>query len=191
VTTFTEQFAFRTKPAPGDLRVIQGFVNTIDFEDGTDRIGGPQELGEWLAGSGLMTADAPVDEGDVELAHEVREALRALLHANNGEELEPGAIETLKRASESAPVVVSFDDSGSAGFAPAAPGVAGALGQLLGIVHTAMADGNWDRLKACKQHTCQWAFYDRSKNRSGSWCTMEICGNRAKARAYRERRRPE
>ncbi|MGH2778535.1 MAG: CGNR zinc finger domain-containing protein, partial [Actinomycetota bacterium] len=31
------------------------------------------------------------------------------------------------------------------------------------------------------------AFYDHSKNRSGKWCTMRVCGNRAKTRAYRER----
>ena len=48
-----------------------------------------------------------------------------------------------------------------------------------------MADGTWRRLKACREDTCQWAFYDRSKNRSGTWCSMAVCGNRAKARAYR------
>jgi predicted RNA-binding Zn ribbon-like protein len=50
-----------------------------------------------------------------------------------------------------------------------------------------MAAGTWDRLKACRQETCRWAFYDNTKNRSGVWCTMEVCGNRAKARSYRER----
>jgi predicted RNA-binding Zn ribbon-like protein len=45
-------------------------------------------------------------------------------------------------------------------------------------------------MKACALHdSCEWAFYDWSKNRSGTWCDMAVCGNRAKARAYRERRR--
>jgi predicted RNA-binding Zn ribbon-like protein len=53
-----------------------------------------------------------------------------------------------------------------------------------------MANGTWERLKACALHdTCEWAFYDWSKNRSGTWCDMKVCGNRSKARAYRERQK--
>jgi predicted RNA-binding Zn ribbon-like protein len=48
-----------------------------------------------------------------------------------------------------------------------------------------MLDGSWSRLKACRQ--CGWAFYDYSRNRSGSWCSMQLCGNRTKTRAYRRR----
>jgi predicted RNA-binding Zn ribbon-like protein len=58
---------------------------------------------------------------------------------------------------------------------------------VLAIVAEAMAEGTWSRLKACREHSCEWAFYDRSRNRSGVWCSMEGCGNRAKARAFRER----
>jgi predicted RNA-binding Zn ribbon-like protein len=49
--------------------------------------------------------------------------------------------------------------------------------------------GGWERLKACPREECEWAFYDRSKNSSGRWCSMESCGNIEKARAFRERRR--
>ena len=62
------------------------------------------------------------------------------------------------------------------------------VGRVMAIVHAAIADGTWSRLKACREPTCEWAFYDYTKNRSGAWCTMDVCGNRAKARAYRERR---
>jgi predicted RNA-binding Zn ribbon-like protein len=80
-----------------------------------------------------------------------------------------------------------FDADGSAVLEPQAGGAAGALGRLLVIVQTAIAAGTWQRLKACREHSCEWAFYDHTKNRSGAWCTMDVCGNRAKARAYRER----
>jgi predicted RNA-binding Zn ribbon-like protein len=80
-----------------------------------------------------------------------------------------------------------FDDSGVATLEPAAAGVDGALGRLLAIVAAAQADGSWERLKACPWDTCRWAFYDHSKNRSGRWCSMEVCGNRAKVAAYRKR----
>jgi len=50
-----------------------------------------------------------------------------------------------------------------------------------------MAAGNWSRLKVCANETCQLAFYDSSRNRSGRWCSMATCGNRMKGRAYRQR----
>ena len=55
--------------------------------------------------------------------------------------------------------------------------------------NAAIAEGTWARLKACERDSCRWAFYDRSKNRSGHWCSMDVCGAREKnRRAYRRRR---
>ncbi|MGH3715275.1 MAG: CGNR zinc finger domain-containing protein, partial [Micromonosporaceae bacterium] len=65
--------------------------------------------------------------------------------------------------------------------------VDGVLAMLLGAVAEAVAAGTWARLKACRNPHCRWAYYDQSRNRSRSWCSMETCGNRAKARAFRER----
>jgi len=50
-----------------------------------------------------------------------------------------------------------------------------------------MADGSWQRLKACRSETCRWAFIDNARNHSRLWCDMATCGNRAKARAFRSR----
>jgi predicted RNA-binding Zn ribbon-like protein len=43
-------------------------------------------------------------------------------------------------------------------------------------------------LKACPGRHCGWAFYDHSRNQSARWCSMQICGDREKARAYYRRR---
>jgi predicted RNA-binding Zn ribbon-like protein len=51
----------------------------------------------------------------------------------------------------------------------------------------AQADGSWERLKACRDEECRWVFYDSSRNRSGTWCDMGLCGSRTKVRAYRQR----
>ena len=72
---------------------------------------------------------------------------------------------------------------------PDAAGVDGAVARLMAIVAAAVEHGRWERLKACPREECEWAFYDKSKNRSGRWCTMESCGNIEKAKAFRERRR--
>jgi predicted RNA-binding Zn ribbon-like protein len=59
----------------------------------------------------------------------------------------------------------------------------------MAAVTQATVDGTWERLKACPEETCRWAFYDRSKNRSAKWCSMQTCGNMHKARTYRARHR--
>jgi predicted RNA-binding Zn ribbon-like protein len=84
---------------------------------------------------------------------------------------------------------VRFRDGSAVRLEATAPGVAGALGTLVGIVYTAMADGTWPRLKACQRDVCGWLFYDRSRNHSARWCQMAVCGNRTKTRAYRARQR--
>jgi len=82
---------------------------------------------------------------------------------------------------------VRFAADGHVHTTPEAGGVAGAMGRLLAIVAAAQDEGTWARLKACLADDCQWAFYDRSRNRSAVWCDMKVCGNRQKVRSYRER----
>jgi len=176
----------KRQEAPGRLELVRKFVNTLDLEDDEEELGTPKQLDSWLRGHDLLDRGAKVGEGDVERAHEVREALRSLLKENNGFDREAGTIETLHAAADRADIALTFDPEGST-LAPTAPGVDGALGRLLTIVHEAEHDGTWKRLKACPWHTCYYAFYDNTKNASGVWCTMEVCGNRAKAKAYRER----
>jgi predicted RNA-binding Zn ribbon-like protein len=119
----------------------------------------------------------------------VREGLRAVLRHNNGLPLEEAPVERLDRALQRAAVRVRFGPAGEPELVPDATGVDGALARLMAIVATAVETGHWERLKACPREACEWAFYDSSKNRSGRWCSMDSCGNLAKAKAFRERRR--
>ena len=178
------------KAAPGELNHIRRFVNTIDLEDMSDEIAEPGALRDWLAERDLIDERAELTEADLRQAHAVREALRKLLLANNGDPVDPAAVETVNAAAKGAELQVRFAGDGSARLEPVRTGIDAAIGRLLAIAFRAMADGTWPRLKACALHDrCEWAFYDWSKNRSGTWCDMAVCGNRAKAKAYRERRR--
>jgi predicted RNA-binding Zn ribbon-like protein len=47
------------------------------------------------------------------------------------------------------------------------------------------------RLRLCEADDCGWLFIDGSRNRSRRWCDMSDCGNRAKVKRFRERRRSE
>jgi predicted RNA-binding Zn ribbon-like protein len=172
-------------PAPGSLRVVQAFVNTVDREHGPDLLDDPAGFAAWLERN-LLAAD--VREADLPPAREVREALRALLLANNGEPHDPGARAALERAGRRARLEATFPPDGAA-LVPRASGVDGAVGRVLAAAFAAMLDGSWRRLKACPRDVCGWAFYDRSTNASATWCSMQVCGGRVKAGAYYRRRR--
>jgi predicted RNA-binding Zn ribbon-like protein len=175
---------------PPGARLIEEFVNTneLDEADG-EKLRDPNALGEWLSERDLLPAGALVSDDELARALRVREALRSLLLANNGAPLDAGAVTTLNDAADESRLRVSFSAGGGAELVPDQPDVPGALSRILAVTYTAMADESWERLKACRLDDCQWAFYDHSKNRSRTWCSMKVCGNRAKARAYRERQR--
>jgi predicted RNA-binding Zn ribbon-like protein len=179
------------EPAPGELVLVQAFVNSnydLEFEHGAELFADPGALRAWLDRRGLIEPDARVGEREVERALAVREGLRALLIANNGGALDDAAVAALDDVAGSAPLTVALAD-GEPSFRPAAGGVDGAIGLVLSIVSRSMLEGSWQRMKSCRQHDCRWAFYDHSRNAAGSWCSMAVCGGRAKARAYYRRRR--
>jgi len=178
-----------SQAAPGQLEDLRQFVNTRDLDLDTEKLESPEALSEWLAERDLLVAGTRVGQRDLEQAIELRETLRELLLENNGAELDPKSIEALNDAVSGATLSVHFDTDGSPTLAVAGSGTSPVIGPLVAIVYEAMVAGTWSRLKACRADDCNWAFYDRSKNHSGTWCAMRVCGNRAKVRAYRERRR--
>jgi predicted RNA-binding Zn ribbon-like protein len=176
--------------APGELGLVQEFINAGDLQ-GEDRLAQPLSLEEWLRAHRLLALKGRVSEADVRHAIGVREALRDMLAANDGAKVNKDAVEMLSRAARSAQLAVQFDEHGRAKLEPGASGVDAAIGTVIGIAVRAMLDGSWRRLKACRDETCRWAFYDRSKNRSSRWCVMSVCGNRSKVRKFRAlKRRP-
>ncbi len=155
------------KAAPEPLRQVQLFLNSIDVHNGVEW------LPQWLSARDLGR------EG--ERATELREALRALVLANNGVPLDPGALEIVNRAT--ARVSLRLDANSHLHLASDGD----ALDEIVATVLGSMLDGSWERLKACRN--CRWSFYDYSPNRSATWCSMQLCGNRKKTRAYRSRRK--
>jgi predicted RNA-binding Zn ribbon-like protein len=179
------------KAAPGPLAVVQAFVNT-QYGHGRyahAELTSSEQLRAWLEAHDLLEDGAPVTEGDLRRALQLREALRSLLRANNEMEVLASPIEVLNHLASAAPLKVRFHDDGQGTLEPDIAGVDGALASLIGMVFTAMINGTWGRLKVCRNERCQKAFYDTSKNRSGAWCSMARCGSRLKARAYRRRSR--
>jgi len=155
------------KAAPEPLRQVQLLINSCDLHSGDEWLPG------WLTERGL-------GEAELERARELREALRALVLANNGFPLDDGALAAVNRAA--ARVSLRVEAPGRVRL-----GADGdALDQVVAVALGAMLDGSWGRLKACRN--CNWSVHDYSPNRSATWCSMQICGNRTKTRAYRRRR---
>jgi predicted RNA-binding Zn ribbon-like protein len=175
--------------APGRLELLQRFINTSnhDFPPDWDRIGTAEKATAWLRRKALIAPCDRVSEAEAAGLRELREAIRALVVANHGGERDAASATVIREASRSAPLTVAVDAVGRTALEPAQRGVDGAVATLLGILHEAQLTGQWSRMKACRQ--CEYAFFDRSKNRSAAWCAMSICGNRTKNRAYYRRRR--
>jgi predicted RNA-binding Zn ribbon-like protein len=172
-------------PAPGRLALVQAFLNThfdLEEEHGAELLASPEALVAWLRRAGLLEPGVTATHPELWRALTVREGLRAL--ARDG----GGRLEQLDRAARGGAVEVRVTGDGELGFT-AAPGtgVSGALGMMLAIAAIAMADGSWSRLKVCPGEHCGWAFYDASRNRSGRWCSMSVCGGRSKARTHHRR----
>jgi len=169
------------------LDLVRDYVNTLDFETGIDTIASPDELATWFSEQGLVDdLVEPTDEEHAD-ALAVREAIRELLLANNGVEADAGAASmTLEEAGRKACLGVRFED-GRPVLAPEGEGAAGAIGRIVATVAELAPTEEWKRLKGCRDEHCRVAFYDQSRNRSRAWCSMEVCGNREKARSFRKR----
>ncbi|WP_314174542.1 CGNR zinc finger domain-containing protein [Streptomyces winkii] len=176
---------------PEALVLVQELTNTLDVETGEDALSAPGGVAEFARRHGIEGLG-----GDDAAAHELavlcelREALRSACLAHTGTDMPHGASEALRRRLEDAPLVVAVDEAGRAALRPA-EGLTGLpllTARIAVGIATAEADGTWQRLKACEAHDCLWVFYDRSPAGRGRWCSMAVCGSRAKMRTYRAKR---
>jgi predicted RNA-binding Zn ribbon-like protein len=174
--------------ASGDIGLIQAFVNTVDLQDGPERLADPNTLQAWLVANGLLGGSHPVDASDLKHAIALREAIRGAIGPNSGFPVYPVDIATLNGAATASGLRMRFGADGKPRMEPETQGVVGAMGRIVAILYAAMEDPSWTRLKLCRSQQCRWAFYDRSKNRSSRWCTMATCGNREKARRFRSQK---
>jgi predicted RNA-binding Zn ribbon-like protein len=159
-------------PAPEGLALVESLVNTLDVEKGADSLGTPDGR-----------APFGIAEDDLPAARELRESLRAALLAHAGH-APHRAVTPLGELLAHAPLLVAVDISdGSARLVPADSGPLPS--RIAAAVAEALVAGTWTRLKACEAATCHWAYYDRSPAGRGRWCSMQVCGARAKMRRYR------
>jgi hypothetical protein len=149
-----------------DIQLVLSFLNTLDVESGTD------VLREDAAWHGWARRHGAAESGNRAEALLIRDALRATAGVGVlGDRRLGGAIQV--DLVGGLPVLVGSD----------------MVGAVLAASARMAVLGDWERMKICAAEECRWAFFDRSRNRSRTWCSMRVCGNRMKARNWRERAR--
>ena len=183
------QTGSRAMSAPAEL--LCAFANTldVDIDSGSDALSDPAGLTTWLCDNGLVDTDTQASADDLRLATGLRAGIRKAMLAHHDGDTDL-ALPGLDEITAELPLRMTFEGTRPrlVPSLPAAEASAG-LAWLLVAASRAQADGIWNRLKLCVAEDCAWAFVDTSKNRSRHWCSMGVCGNRQKTRAYRARQR--
>lgn len=186
------------------------FVNTLDWRDRPAEEGGPNEtldsyaaLLAWCRRLGLIggptlvaleaLADATPAKADAVLVEAIalREALNRLARArDHGKSGRSTDLDVLNRCLLRYPEGRTIAPV-SGGFAWKSHGDGLQLGSPLGAIARLGADllvtAEPDSIRCCLGPGCGWLFHDNSPNKRRRWCSMESCGNRAKARRHYQR----
>lgn len=168
---------------------VRAFINTaVTAEE--DVLSSPDRASEWLLRHELLDAAEEIGAADLVFLSDWRRALRDVALANNGgaqtaAELAWGDMRD--RAARLPLRLLVGQTPEQTSIVPAGTSAQRVAGRLAGYLYDGVKAGTFRRLKACPEQTCLYAFYDHSKNASATWCSMAVCGNRAKARRRRER----
>jgi predicted RNA-binding Zn ribbon-like protein len=181
---------FHEKALKSEVDLLVDFINTHDLEEQTDSLADPAVVNAWIAEHTEIEApvDASADPDSQRRLLALREALRGLLRTNAGEPTGELDLSPIRRAAEQSRYHAGLSPEGLVCINADGDSVAAFESRLLLAMELVQTLGGWPRLKACGADSCQWAFYDTSRNRSRTWCSMEECGNREKTRRYRSRK---
>jgi predicted RNA-binding Zn ribbon-like protein len=169
---------------PAHVELLIAFTNTEDHELHTDDLTTRPQLSQWVFDHGLLDRRVGASDADLALARQLRAGLYAALVANHDGSSDCHALEA---AGEHLPLQLSAATD-QPGLRPVHDGIRGALSRVLIAVNSSVADDTWRRIKICSADECRWAYFDTTKNQSRAWCEWG-CGNKAKTRNYRARKR--
>jgi predicted RNA-binding Zn ribbon-like protein len=181
------------------------FVNTIDPRHEAPRedfLRDHDHLLEWAAYVELVTPEeraqlrleADSHPGSARAAHRRALALREALYEIFAEAQDPSAgpleliNDELQRAL-AAMTLVGDRDGGYQRSWDAAPAAERLFGPIMQSALDLLTGPHRRRVRECAGDGCGWLFLDTSKAGRRRWCSMAICGNRAKAQRHRQRRR--
>jgi len=156
------------------LEGVRRFCNTVNRENGADAWRSASELDAWLALEGYRVR--PSRAVDLRRVKLVRDAIWESVRSGCREPIAAAVprVQLSCVAADGTVRLVATDDT-----------VEAVVADLVLRICEADRAGTFGRLKSCGH--CRWVFYDTSRNRTGRWCSMQACGGREKAKAYRRR----
>ncbi|MFE0515244.1 CGNR zinc finger domain-containing protein [Streptomyces sp. NPDC058964] len=180
---------FEMELAPGGLALVQDLLNTIGvggprYPDLLQEVRPAQQwldaaLEQWAESTGAgRLPDIALSGRDLPRLRAVRDRLHAGLCRHEPSGPEP-----------SGSIRLTMSADGRIEAHPEGRGVRWITSALLAEMYEAQRKDVWRRLKICRYEKCAVAFYDRSRNNSGVWHDVRICGNTVNLRASRARRR--
>jgi predicted RNA-binding Zn ribbon-like protein len=180
-------------PAPAGLAFVQELIDTVAAGKTRreDLLADLPTAQEWLDGALTAWADAVgaappevvLDPKDLDHLRDFREDLRRAVGASHDETADTAV--TLPAVL----VGMHWDEAGRVHPSPRGSGWRKVASLVTVEMFKAQLDGSWSRLKTCRNPRCAVAFFDRSRNNSGVWHNVKICGNAANLRAHRARQR--
>jgi predicted RNA-binding Zn ribbon-like protein len=184
---------------PDELANLYDFANSLDVRHFThhgvqhvqgDELGGPRELGVWMAPRGLLSSDARITSAMFETALQLRASIRTYLECDPAERRRnKDAVRSLNKAMGLFPLVAEARNDGVMVLRAARGDALAGLSPVVAELYDGSVRGTLDRLKMCAAEECRRVFFDRSKPATRRWCMSTLCGNRIKTRSYRERQR--
>lgn len=172
------------------------FVNTLRerWARRVETLATPGDLGAWLQQAGLLDAAAPrPPRALLSEARALREAIDAcLVAAIDGTPAAPAPIAVIDAWLPAAAAPARLLPGPLLVAEPARDDPRRALGEVaLDAARMLGTPGEARRMRICASPRCSARFYDRSPAGRRRWCSMQGCGNRAKARRYRARHHHE
>lgn len=187
---------------------VLDFVNTLDWRDRPAEAGGPEEclvsyeaLLVWSQRAGLLSAaERPALEAfgrehparaTAALADAIRlrEAIHHLLKAATAHHApSPDDLDQVNRWLPSGRISLAAQDARYVWEkldAKPEPGLL--LRRLAQGAGELLVSGQVQRVGCCAGPGCGWLYLDTSPNRQRRWCSMQGCGNRAKAQRHYNR----
>lgn len=173
-------------------RLCLDFAQTGDMGFGAryERLTSPSELARWMSLSELGLPNVRVTRADLRTAIRVRGVTwRMVTAAVDRTKASPADMRALNRIATKQALVRALD-VGARSTSWYRPTVGQAIVTIAQDAVLLLGDGaQRKRLRRCANSGCQVLFYDDSRPGRRRWCFPNRCGDRVRARAYRERHR--
>ena len=169
-------------------RLCLDFIATVGerWRRSFERLLEPEDLARWLLESGMLQEPPPVSARQLEAGRVLREAINRLTRP--GVEPERGDRAELNRWAAKAPLAPQLTERGELVWVsprPVEAMFAAVARDALDLLTGPLAG----RIRECGAPDCALLFVDSSRPGRRRWCSGEVCGNRTRTKAYRQRRK--